>query len=298
MPLNQQAQFLSNDYLAKGLLENDPKRLQHLFSFPFYPIDGNSLTYVRTPELPLAATTGFGEAIPDQTTIPDPSISFPLVELATGFEIAYKASDIFEDTNDQTQLQIDLAIRRLLYRFSQEFTEGDTTTDPNTFNGLRKLVAPANVVDVGAQPLTLENLDRAKGLIKVNNGYTGVLLTNQAGYEKIRTAYYNVGVDPDNVTIAVPNEQKVTAFDGWPILINDLQPTVTCDGVTTTTIWFAILGWNGLHGIIPSTVEESLFLTRFTNKPDGTDEVGHVTLPVGIALGSQSALSAVTNILV
>ncbi|WP_254705114.1 hypothetical protein [Bacillus thuringiensis] len=69
MALNAQAQFLSILELTKGLLENSPKRLQHLEVFPFHHVEGDSLRYVRTPELTPASIIGFGDPIPDNTTI-------------------------------------------------------------------------------------------------------------------------------------------------------------------------------------------------------------------------------------
>lgn len=298
MPLGGEARFLSNNLLAQGLLENFPNRLQFLTVLPFFGIKGNSLTYVRTPELTFADTIGFCDRIPEHTKLPERPVDFPMAELATHFEVCYKSQDIFSDTNDQVAVQQGLAIRQLLYRFGEQFEIGNTQNNPNTFKGLKQLVNPSKVIDLGGAPLTIEHLDQAKGLVRTNNGYAGVIITNQLGYEFIRKAHYNVGIIPETAEIAVPDPlngmrmQKVTSFDGFIVYINDKQPVMR---QSRTNIWFAILGWNHLHAIIPESVGENMFVSRTTIRPDSSQIVTHVTWPVGLALGSQSALAGILN---
>ena len=123
--------------------------------------------------------------------------------------------------------------------------------------------------------------------------------------------------------------QQVTAFDGWVVLINDKQPVIPCEAVEVlgkkvikpmagakpkilepedlakldvdpipfaTNIWFAVLGWDHLHGIVPACSDETMFKTRKTIRPDNSKDVGHVVFPVGLALGSQCALAGVLNV--
>lgn len=334
MPLNAESQFLSNDFLAAGLLENVPNRLQFLKVFPFYQIKGSSLKYVRTPQIAFAEQIGFCDDILEHTKLPDEPVEFKMSELATHFEVAYKSADVFCDVNPLFKLEQDLAIRQLLYRFAEQFETGDSGLNPNTFDGLRKIVSPDKVIDLACSPLDIQALDRAKGLVRTNNGYAGVIITNQLGYEFLRKTHYHVGSIPESVPFEVPDPmngtkmQQATAFDGWVVLINDKQPVIECEEVLVagkkvmqpkkgakpkilepedlakfqnqvppfaTNIWFAILGWNHLHGIIPSCTEETMFKLRKTIRPDNSKDVGHIVFPSGIALGSQCALAGVIN---
>ena len=334
MPLNAESRFLSNDFLAAGLLENVPNRLQFLKVFPFFQIKGSSLKYVRTPQIALAEQIGFCDDIAEHTKLPDEPVEFKMSELATHFEISYRSADIFCETNSLFKVEQDLAIRQLLYRFAEQFEVGDSTLNPNTFDGLPKIVSPDKVVDLACSPLDIQALDRAKGLVRTNNGYAGVIITNQLGYEFLRKTHYNVGSIPESVPFEVPDPmngtkmQQATAFDGWVVLINDKQPVIECEEVLVagkkvmkpkkgakprilepedlakfqnqvppfaTNIWFAVLGWNHLHGIIPSCTEETMFKLRKTIRPDNSKDVGHVVFPAGIALGSQCALAGVIN---
>ncbi len=61
-----------------------------------------------------------------------------------------------------------------------------------------------------------------------------------------------------------------------------------------TNIWFFVMGQNYLDGITPAALD-NMFVTRSTILPDGSAQVYHVTMPVGIALGSLSALSVIKN---
>jgi len=284
MALNAPAQFLSILELTKGLLENSPKRLQHLKVFPFHYVEGDGLRYVRTPELTPGSIIGFGDPIPDNTTIPDEPITFSMSELSTSCIISYKGQDIHSYTNNLVELEKILATRQLLYKFSEQLESGT-----NGFLGLNQLIEPRNVIDLNGNTLKLEDLDRAKALIRVHEGEYGVIFTNQPGYAAIRNAYYNINQIP-------PVINGHSSFDGWQIYINDFQPTHCINEKPTTHIWFASLGRDALHGIIPENIGDNMFVTRETIRTEGSEIVVHKTWPVGLALGSQAALASVKNV--
>ncbi|SDY29331.1 hypothetical protein [Thermoactinomyces sp. DSM 45892] len=284
MPLNQQVQFLSIDALALGLIENAPKRMQYLPFFPFYSIKGSALRYVRTPELVPAEIIGFGDAIEDQTSLPEEPVIFPMTEFATQFVVSYTGQDVYSDTNNLLQVEHDSAIRQLLYRFSKELQNGS-----DGFLGFKQLISLENSVDLRGATLTLEDLDRAKGKIRIRNGESGIIITNEPGYRLIRKAYYNRNILP-------PEVNGHTVFDGWLIYINDMQPLNCNDSEPTTNIWFVTLGPGGMHGIIPESVGGNMFVTRQTSQADQSQTVVSVTWPVGLALGSQGALSGILNV--
>ncbi len=65
------------------------------------------------------------------------------------------------------------------------------------------------------------------------------------------------------------------------------------DPVASTNIWFFVLGQECLHGIMPAQAQN--IVVRSTILPDASSLVYHLTMPVGIALGSISALSVIKN---
>lgn len=307
------AKLLSNDVLAKWLIEDFPFRIQLAPVFPFHPIAGHALRYATTPALRPGIALDFDAEIIEDTKLPNEcNRVFPLAELATQFRVSYKAQDVFSsNVNDQTAVQMALAIRELLYKFWQLFESGDAAR-PGEFDGLSKLVDPERVLDLDFQPLTLEALEQAKEQVRSNDGRDVVTFTNSIGKRAIHAAHWSRGLEPQyqDITLPCPRDERVLSFDGAPVYVNDLNQTLlrVPDGPSkpppsrpvdgpgvAANIWFFVMGENNLHGITPAALDSGLFVTRSTLLPDGSTLVYHVTLPVGIALGSAASLAVIRN---
>lgn len=308
------AKLLSNDVLAKWLIEDFPFRIQLAPVFPFHPIAGHALRYATTPALRPGIALDFDAEITEDTKLPNEcNRVFPLIELATRFHVSYKAQDVFSsNVNDQTAVQMALAIRELLYKFWQLFESGDAAR-PGEFDGLSKLVDPARVLDLDFQPLTLEALEQAKEQVRSNDGRDVVIFTNSVGKRAIHAAHWSRGLEPQyqEITLPCPRDERVLSFDGAPVYVNDLNQTLlrgpddsekplpmtecATGPDAAANIWFFVMGENNLHGITPAALDSGLFVTRSTLLPDGSTLVYHVTLPVGIALGSAASLAVIRN---
>jgi hypothetical protein len=241
-------------------------------------------------------------------------------EIATQFRVCYKAQDVFSsNVNDQVAVQMALAVRELLYKFWTLFETGDASANPDEFDGLLRLVDPSKVVDLQFRELTLEDLDRAKDLVRANDGRCTVIYTSSPGKRAIHGAYWDRGVNPEYEMMAFPcpdgssKMQQVLKFDGAPVYINDLNQVFECkehnpgrlippvqalsldgfDPPVATNIWFFNLGPGNLHGIVPEKARS--IIVRSTILADASTLVYHVTMPVGIALGSWCALSVIKN---
>lgn len=319
--ISNNARLLSNDVQAKWLIEDFPFRIQLASVFPFFPIAGDALRYATTPALQPGVTIGFEERITEDTKMPnDPNRVFTFAEIATQFRVSYKAQDIFSsNVNDQTSVQMALAIRELLYKFWTLFESGDSA-NPGEFDGLLKLVDPSRVLDLGFQPLTLEALEQGKELVRSNDGRGTVTFTNSIGKRAIHAAHWARGLTGQYEEMMFPcpcNESKyerVLTFDGAPVYVNDLNqnlsgspdnpigelisenPLDLGSSGLGTNIWFFGMGENNLHGMTPAALDKGLFVTRSTLLPDGSTLVYHVTMPVSIALGSASSLAVIKNV--
>jgi hypothetical protein len=132
-----------------------------------------------------------------------------------------------------------------------------------------------------------------------NDGYSSYFITNIRGYDAMRAAHYTRGVNPQQcprmVSFPTGSEMReLFCFDGIPVLVLDFI-TIAAN---LTSIWLVTFGPNGLHGIVPASVGQSMFVVRSTILPDDTKLVYHVTMPVGLALGSLCALARIKNALV
>lgn len=54
------------------------------------------------------------------------------------------------------------------------------SANPNEFDGLQRLVDPANVIDVQGRDLRLEDLDRAKQCVRTNDGRHVMIFTKRS----------------------------------------------------------------------------------------------------------------------
>ena len=323
-PIGAQARLLSNDVLARWLIEDFPFRIQLSTVFPFLPVAGDALRYATTGPLTPAATIGQHDAIPEDTKQPkDPNRLHQFAEIATQFRVRYKAQDIFSsNVNDQVAVQMALAVRELLYKFWTLFESGDSSANPDEFDGLLRLVDHSKVVDLGCRELTLEDMDRAKELVRTNDGRGVLIFTSSIGKRAIHSAYWERGVNPEyeEMEFSSPDGgtmmQQVLKFDGSPVYINDLNQVFDCKGnkpgklvspdkalnlhgsepPVATNIWFFVLGEGNLHGIMPENAQS--IITRSTILADGSTLVYHLTMPVGIALGSVCALSVIKNAMI
>jgi hypothetical protein len=320
-PIGTQARLTSDDVLAKWLIEDFPFRIQLATVFPFLPVMGDSLRYATTGPLPPAVTIGQCGLIPEDTKQPkDPNRAHPMAEIATQFRVCYKAQDIFSsNVNDQVAVQMALAVRELLYKFWTLFESGDSSINPDEFDGLNRLVDPANVLDLQGRELRLEDLDLAKQRVRANDGRCVVAFTSGPGDRAIRAAHYVRGLVPhyQNMEFSCPDGHRKSVqtltFDGAPVYINDLNQVVQwseagpgapiaaentpqLDGfepALATNIWFFVLGPGNLHGIMPEKARN--IIVRSTILPDGSTLVYHVMMPVGMARGSAGSISVIKN---
>ena len=282
---------------------------------------GDSLRYATTGPLPPAVTIGQCSPIPEDTKQPNnPNRVQPMAEIATHFRVCYKAQDLFSsNVNDQVAVQMALAVRELLYKFWILFESGDSSTNADEFDGLNRLVDPANVLDLQGRELRLEDLDLAKQRVRANDGRCVVGFTSGLGDRAIRTSHYVRGLAPHYQEMEFPcpdgrsKSIQVLTFDGAPIYINDLNQVVQWseagpgpnivpenthqfDGFhpqLATNIWFFVLGPGNLHGIMPEKARN--IIVRSTILADASTLVYHVMMPVGMARGSAGSISVIKN---
>lgn len=101
------------------------------------------------------------------------------------------------------------------------------------------------------------------------------------------------------------------AFNGVPILVNDQMVSAFLSTPGQQRIWFLALGddgksgpTRGVSGIVPEALKGSMFVKRETNGIADTTGGGlepqtaidvWVSWPVGLATGSQGAISVIHN---
>src|SRR5262245_59017555 len=91
------------------------------------------------------------------------------------------------DQNDQRATQIAMKAKAVRRAFETGFITGVTPVDPNSFDGIRKLIPASQVLDAGANgaALTLAMLDQLIDLVK--GGKPDLLLMSRRSRRKLKS---------------------------------------------------------------------------------------------------------------
>lgn len=310
MPLtNAQALLLSNDAYIKGLLEAEPKRIQLSQIFPFFEIDGDKLTVPRvtSANLGTAIFDAGGTAVSDTPAVPtSPDVTYALKLLISSVKSNYTAQYTMSNVNDQEQVQIAAAIRRMMYQFWATFNTGNEGANPQEFNGLQQLATAGQTITAnagaGGVP-TLAEFDNLIDLVKSADGRATVLYSNRTGFDAWKKAHYNLNSVPTEfelMELPAPGGGtrmvKVPCWDGIPWVIDDNVPANEQPAGTSTSVYALVLGQEGLHGIVPSGTKSSMFRVGRSLVDGKAQDNLAIYWAVGLALASDQAIARMKQV--
>lgn len=191
---------LTQDQLAKWLIEDLPYRIQIARIFPFMGIQGGKISYARTPVLETEANISSMATILGEggtsgiTKTADPAASnstFTLGELATRYKIEYSSMDRFRYPNNLDAVESALAIRRLIYMFYRKLDLA-TTGNPGDFPSLSDMCLATQRFASAAAPVAaaarIDEPQKAYSLIKSNNGRPNAIMCNSRWAGRARKA--------------------------------------------------------------------------------------------------------------
>jgi hypothetical protein len=306
MPLTN-AQFLADELLTRWLVENSPIKLSFLLAWIWQEVTAKELQVVRTTELSPAASASDCQLVESQL----PTISqvgFSYLEFITRYQICATDLDRFQHPNQLDAVLFALAKRRLLYAYAERLGADSGV------GSLRALVAGTNqILDMTGSALTLACLDEAYERVTAGNGHPTLIMSHSRTIRTYRELCRQAGFSPErapwkwyNPATGRVEDGTVDAFNGTPWLKNDMINRL---GSGTERTFFMVAGddgaprpTRGLVGIVPAAVGRTLFARRTVNAipmEEGSDHIpGHdtwVSMPTGVALGSQGALGILEN---
>lgn len=306
MPVTN-ADLLADDFLARWIVENSPVKVPFFQAWFWQTVAGKNLIYPRTSELeqaPIITTCGApAEQLPTLT-----QAEFAFKEFITHYSICSVDLDRFQHPNNLDATLYALAKIRLMYSYAALI--GDD------LQGLPSLVDPARVLDLGGGALTLDCLDEAYELITAGTGRPTLIMSHSRALRTYRSLCRAAGMgherapwqwyDPAKGRMV---EGSVDAFNGTVWLANDW---LNKDGLGTERIYFMVMGddggpgpTRGVTGIVPGAMGRGMFTKRTVqgifNVAGGGPGVPAmqpgldvwVSMPAGLALGSQGALSII-----
>ena len=311
MPLSN-ASLLGDDLLARWLIENSPVKVPFFQAWAWQSVTGNPLKYSRSSALNAAQQVEecsfVGEQLPTVS-----NASFSIQEFITRYQICTYDLDTYQHPNQLETAMYALAKRRLLYGYATFIA------DPSHSASLVSICDPARRISMGGLALTLDCLDEAYELVTAGTGRPTLIMSHSRSLRTYRSLCRAAGIcqpripwrwyDPAKGRMV---EGSVDAFNGTPWLANDWINELA--EPVNERVFFMVMGddggagpTRGVTGIIPAAQGRNLFNRRVVQgiidpngggpgaadmKP-GTDT--WVSMPAGLALGSQGALSIIEN---
>ncbi len=241
---------LSNDLLIRGVLETIVKDSHILRHLPFMEVVGTSIRYAREATLPTASFYAPNGTWTEATPTFTPHVAY-LSILGGDADVDNFLQVTYADTNDLEAEVIASKAKAVAHRFSECFVTGNTSTDANSFDGLRTLAAPSQTLAMGTNggALTLAKLDELIDLVKPGNPEALVMSRrSRRQLKQLRRTSGNI----IETTISQFGEQ-VETYEGIPILVDDFVPdneVQGSSGATCSSIYAARFGIStGLLGL-------------------------------------------------
>lgn len=143
-----QAAILSDDELQKGVLETFVIESPILDRIPLMEIEGNSFAYNEEGTLPGVEFRAVNSGYTESTGTVNQK-SEKLVILGGDSDVDTFIQKTRSNINDQRAVQDQLKIKAAVYKFQDALINGDTAVDANSFDGLKKRLVGAQVIEAG-----------------------------------------------------------------------------------------------------------------------------------------------------
>ncbi|MEP0813307.1 MAG: phage major capsid protein [bacterium] len=208
---------LETDALKKGVIETFGEFSPVLEDLPFIEVQGNSYKYAIESSLPAVefreVNSAYTESAGEFTQASEPLVIFGGVVDVDRYLQQTRGS-----INDQRAIQTRMKVKSLALAFTRNFFEGDTTADPNSFEGLSKRLTGAQVItaDDGGHNGDDLSMDYMDMLIDAVWGGPDVIYMSRHNRRKLtqiarETNFLEVYLDDFG--------RQVTRYDGIPVKI-------------------------------------------------------------------------------
>lgn len=227
-----EAAKLSQTNLQRGVIETFVQESPILDRIPFLTIEGNAYAYNEEASLPGVAFRSVNEAYTESTgTVNQKSES--LVILGGDADVDKFLVRTRGNLNDQRAVQTRMKVKAASYKFQDTFFNGDVAVDPKSFDGLKKRLTGAQVIDAatnGMGPVAgahdfFDLLDALVAQVDGLNGSNGAIYANRAVIAKIKSSARRLG-GVEMVREAL-TQKMIATFNGIPLL----DPGQTTAGV-------------------------------------------------------------------
>lgn len=223
-----QAALLSNNQLERGVLETFVLESPLLDRLEFEDIEGNAYAYNSEATLPGVEFRAVNSSYTESTGTVVQATEV-LVILGGDADVDTYIERTRGNLNDQRATQIALKSKAIAHKFQDAFINGDTAVDANSFDGLKKRLTGAQVIDTAANGVPVigaSDADRQTffdwldALVAQVDGGVDALYMNKAIRQKVMSAGRRLG-GTDWIMVnffedAAP--KRIPTYNGIPML--------------------------------------------------------------------------------
>jgi hypothetical protein len=159
LTLAESAKLSQND-LQRGVIETFVQESPVLDRLPLLPIEGNAYAYNEEATLPGVEFRAVNSAYAESTGTVNQK-SETLVILGGDADVDTFIVQTRGNLNDQRALQTRGKVKAASYKYQDAFINGDTAVDANSFDGLKKRLTGAQVIDAATNGLPVLGADDA-----------------------------------------------------------------------------------------------------------------------------------------
>jgi len=238
---------LSQNSLQRGVIETFVQASPVLDRIPLMGIDGNAYAYNRESALPGVAFRAVNEAYTESTgTVVQATES--LVILGGDADVDKFIVATRGNLNDQRAVQTAMKVKAVAYKYQDTFFNGDVTVDTKAFDGLKKRLTGAQVIDAATNGLGvvsgghdfLDAVDRLLAAVPGINAQNGAIYANAAVLARITSSLRRLG-GADFIREDLTGKRVLT-YNGIPVLDPgqtaagaDIIPQTETQGTATGT---------------------------------------------------------------
>ncbi|MFF0630670.1 major capsid protein [Streptomyces sp. NPDC004296] len=189
---------LSLDQLQRGVIETFVQESPILDRLPLIQVTGNAYKYNEESSLPGVSFRAVNEAYPESTGTLNQRIE-TLAILGGDADLDKFIVQTRGNLNDQRAIQTMLKVKAASIHFADQFFNGDVEVNSKGFDGLRKRLLGAQVLDAKETgPVAngydfFDTLDALTAQARGINGSNGALYMNAAVRAKIESGFRRLG---------------------------------------------------------------------------------------------------------
>ncbi len=221
-----EAAKLSQNELQRGVVEIFIQESSILDRIPLKPIEGNAYAYNEELTLPGVEFRAVNSAYAESTGTFNQRTE-TLVILGGDADVDTYIAGTRGNLNDQRAAQDRMKVKAAAYKYQDTFINGDVAVDANSFDGLKKRLTGAQVIDAGVNGLAVvgaddaarhtffDRLDEAIGAVPGATPDNTAVYMNRSILGKVKSAARRLTAP---MTTVDQFGKKITTYDGFAML--------------------------------------------------------------------------------